>query len=46
MPSNNVPLEVSRILLKEPNAFKIDGRLGSMPAGNAALVYMFITVSK
>ena len=45
MLSDNVPLKVSTLLLKELNAFKIDGSLGSMPAGNAALVYMFIMLS-
>ncbi len=46
MSSGNVPLKVSILLLKEPNAFNIAGPLGSIPAGNEVLVYLFIMLSK
>lgn len=46
MPSGIVPLTVSTLLLSVPNALRTAGCLGSMPAGYAALVYLFIVVSK
>lgn len=46
MPSRSVLLKVSTLLLKAPNAIRMFGVLGSMPAANAALVYLFIVLSK
>lgn len=45
MRSRIVPLTVSTVSLSVPNALRIAGCLGSMPAGYAALVYLFIVVS-
>lgn len=39
-------MKESRLLLKAPKASRIAGVLGSMPVGNAALVYLFIVLSK
>lgn len=46
MPSGTVPFEVPALLLKVANVFRIAGNLGSMPAGNPAVMYLFIVASK
>lgn len=46
MLSGSVPLAVVTLLLKLPNVFRILGLLGSVLAGGAALVYLFIMLSK
>ena len=46
MPSGSVPLTVFTLMLKSPNVFRNLGLLESILSGNAALVYLFIVVSK
>ena len=45
MPSGAVSLKKFALLLKRLMAFRIAGFLGSIPAGNGALVYLFIMLS-
>lgn len=46
MLSGSVPCAVLTLLLKLPNVFRILGLLGSILAGSAALLYLFIMLSK
>ena len=46
MPSGSVPLTMFTLLLKLPNVFRILGLLESILSGDAALVYLFVMVSK
>ena len=46
MLSGSVPLTVLTLLSKLPNVFRILGLLESILAGSAALVYLFIMLSK
>ena len=46
MPSPTVPFKVSTLLLKVANILTIAGNRGSMPAGNAAVMYLFNVASK
>lgn len=46
MLSGSVPLAVLTLLLKLSNVFRILGLLESILAGSAALVYLFIMLSK
>ena len=46
MASGTVPFKMSILLLKVANVFRIAGYLGSMPTGNAAVMYLFIVTSK
>lgn len=46
MLSGSVPFAVLTLLLKLPNVFRILGLLDSILAGSAALVYLFVMLSK
>lgn len=46
MLSGSLPLAVLTLLLNLPNVFRILGLLESKLAGSAALVYLFIMLSK
>ena len=46
MPSGTVPFMVFALLLEVVNILTIAGNLGSMAAGNPAVMYLFIVASK